>query len=183
MINSLPIQWRLTLFNASAIGAILVVLGFTLCVLLRGALLSGVENTARSRAVTAAQSIRTGDYLSSDDVEHLTLDGVFVIIRDGKGKVLSRTVKLTSRNGDGDAVWRQALKTGAPAEGTVKLSSETPDYVYAIPVNPPGGTTRVVEAGKSYETTQQTIGTLITVLIIGISVAFVLSVGGAYLLA
>ena len=183
MINSLPIQWRLTLFNASAIGAILVLLGFMLFVLLRGALLSGVENTARSRAVTAAQSIRTGDYLSPDDVEHLTLDGVFVIIRDGKGKVLSRTVKLTSRNGDGDAVWRQALKTGAPAEGTVKLSSETPDYVYAIPVNPPGGTTRVVEAGKSYETAQQTIESLITVMIIGISVAFVLSVGGAYLLA
>jgi hypothetical protein len=46
----LPIRWRLTLFIALAIGAILLVLGVALFILLSEALLSTVEDTAESRA-------------------------------------------------------------------------------------------------------------------------------------
>jgi signal transduction histidine kinase len=54
----LPIRWRLTLFIALAIGAILLALGLTLYFLLRGALLSGVEDTVQNRAVTAAREVQ-----------------------------------------------------------------------------------------------------------------------------
>ena len=42
----MPIRWRLTLFIALAIGAILLGLGVALFFLLREALLSNVEQTA-----------------------------------------------------------------------------------------------------------------------------------------
>ncbi|MGI9049747.1 MAG: sensor histidine kinase [Rubrobacteraceae bacterium] len=183
MIRSLPVHWRLTLFNALAIGLILMALGFTLFFLLRQALLSSVEDSARSRALTAAHSIRAGDYPNQDDIERLTLDGVFVIIRDGEGKVLSRTVKLAVQKGHGDTAWKEALKSGDPTGGTVNLSSGAPEYVYAVPVTSPGGAPRVVEAGKSYETAQEAIDTFAIVLIFSILAAFALSLGGAYILA
>jgi hypothetical protein len=71
----LPIRWRLTLFIALVIGAILLVLGLTLFLLLRGALLSGTEDTVRSRAVIAARDVEVGEELDKGDDE-LTLDGV-----------------------------------------------------------------------------------------------------------
>jgi hypothetical protein len=49
---SLPIRWRLTLFNALVIGAILLALGLSLYLLLREALLSNVENTALAVALS-----------------------------------------------------------------------------------------------------------------------------------
>ena len=181
MARFLPIQWRLTLFNALAIGAILLVLGFALFFLLRGALLSGVENTARDRALTAAQTVRSGDVLSQDDLERLTLDGVFVLIRDGKGKVVSKTVNLAARNND--AVWKKALASGRATGGRADLSTAAPDYVYAVPVSLPGGERRVVEAGKPYEAVSATIENLATILTTGILVALLVSTIGAYLLA
>lgn len=181
MAKSLPIQWRLTLFNALAIGAILLVLGFALFFFLRGALLAGVENTARGRAVTAARTIRSGDALSQDDLERLTLDGVFVLIRDEQGKVVSKTVNLASRNND--TIWRKALVSGRATGGTASLSTAAPDYVYAVPVRLPGGARRVVEAGKPYKTASATIKILATILATGILIALVVSTIGAYLLA
>ncbi len=75
----MPIRWRLTLFIALAIGAILLILGVALFFLLRDALLSNVENTTRQRAENAAGSIREGAPLDREDTEELSLDGVFVI--------------------------------------------------------------------------------------------------------
>jgi len=179
----LPIRWRLTLFIALAIGAILLVLGVALFFLLRDALLSNVEETAEGRAVSAARSIRSGETLHADDVEELALDGVFVIIRDGEGRVLEETVNLPSEGGDEDPVWRTALDTGEPASGTVEFSGDEPDYIYAVPVNPPQERARVVEAGKSYESALEGAQAIGAILAAGIGVAFVLSIGGAYLLA
>jgi two-component system, OmpR family, sensor kinase len=176
-----PIRWRLTLYIALAIGAILLILGFVLFFLLRDALLSNVENTTRQRAENAASSIREGESLDDDDIEELTLDGVFVIVRDETGGVLTETVDLPK--GGGDPVSRRALDTGEPASGTVQFSGEEPTYVYAVPVNPEDGRARVVEAGKSYEAAQEGIETLGAILAAGIGAAFVLSIGGAYLLA
>jgi two-component system OmpR family sensor kinase len=177
-----PIRWRLTLFIALAIGAILLILGVALFFLLRDALLSNVENTTRQRAENAAGSIREGETLDGDDIEELTLDGVFVIVRDGKGRVLTETIDLPN-GGGGDPVWRRALDTGEPASGTVLFSGEEPTYVYAVPVDPPDGHARVVEAGKSYEAAQEGIESLGAILAAGIGAAFILSIGGAYLLA
>src|ERR671921_522392 len=82
---SLPIRWRLTLFNALVIGAILLALGFSLYLLLREALLSNVEDTARGRAVAAANVLESGGDILGEDAEHLTADGVFLVARDARG--------------------------------------------------------------------------------------------------
>jgi two-component system, OmpR family, sensor kinase len=177
-----PIRWRLTLYIALSIGAILLILGFALFFLLRDALLSSVENTTRQRAESAASSIREGEALEHDDIEELTLDGVFVIIRDETGGVLTETVDIP-KEGGGDPVSRRVLDTGEPASGTVQLSGDEPTYVYAVPVNPAEGRARVVEAGKSYEAAQEGIEALGAILAAGIGAAFVFSIGGAYLLA
>jgi len=52
-----------------------------------------------------------------------------------------------------------------------------------VPVDAPEGGVRVVEAGKSYEAAQESIEVLGAILAAGIGVAFVLSIGGSYLLA
>ncbi len=179
----MSIRWRLTLFNALAIGLILLLLGLALFFLLRSALLSNVENTVRSRAATAARTVESGDALSQEDTEQLTLDGVFVIVRDEQGRVLTQTVNLSTDNGARDPVWREALDVGEPIAGTAELSREVPDYVYAIPVDPPRGQARVVEAGKSYESAEETLEVFGTVLVVGIGTAFLLSIAGAYFLA
>jgi len=179
----LPIRWRLTLFIALAIGTILLVLGLALFFLLRDALLSNVEDTAKGRAVNAARSIRSGEELERDDIEELTLDGVFVIVRDGEGRVLTETVDLPSNGGAGDPIWRRALDSGEPASGTSEFSGQEPAYIYAVPVDPPRGRARVVEAGKSYEPALEGVEAIGAILAAGIGVAFLLSIGGAYLLA
>lgn len=187
----MPIRWRLTIFNALVIGIILVALGFALFFLLRQSLLSSVEDTARNRAIAAARSVANGTAFEKEDgktvfdnehVGKLTLDGVFIIVRDAKGNVITQTIKLTPKNEARDRVWRLALRSGKPAHGTVDLSGDSSDYVYAVPVDT-GGRTRVVEAGKSYEPAQENIASMAWLLVVGILVAFLLSSGGAYWLA
>ncbi len=181
----MPIRWRLTLFNALIIGAILLALGLSLFLLLRGALLSDVEDTARSRAVAAARALESGEDVlnDEDDVGQLTTDGVFLVVRDARGRVLDRTTNLSAGEETRDPVWERALASGNPQGGTAELSSEEPDYVYAVPIDPPVGPARVVEAGKSYDSVEDTLETFATVLVLGGLLAFLLSVGGAYLLA
>ena len=178
----MSIRWRLTLFIALAIGVILLILGVALFFLVRGALLSNVENTTRQRAENAAGTIREGEVLDGDDIEELTLDGVFVIVRDERGGVLTETIDLPKDDG-WDPVWRRALASGKHASGTVLFSGEERTYVYAIPVNPEKGRARVVEAGKSYEAAQEGVESLAAILAAGIGAAFVFSICGAYLLA
>ena len=179
----MPIRWRLTVFNALAIGAILLLLGFALFFLLREALLANVESTARDRAQSAAKTIQSGDALSPDDVEQLTLDGVFVIVRNRQGRVLDHTVNLGAGEKARDSIWRKALSSKKAASGTADLSNGAPDYVYAVPVNLPNGRVRVVEAGKSYQGAQQTIEDVTTILAAVLGGALLLSIGGAYFLA
>lgn len=176
----MPIRWRLTLFNALVIGGILVLLGLTLFFLLRGVLFSGIENTAQDRAVALAREVESGERPEQDDAAELDQDGVFFVVRDGRGRILTQTANL---DGQEDPVWERALRSGQPEGGTATISPEGPDYVYAVPVSPAFGPARVVEAGKSYEPAQETIQTFAGVLIGGILAAFLVSVGGAYLLA
>jgi two-component system, OmpR family, sensor kinase len=179
----LPIRWRLTLFIALAIGAILLVLGLTLFFLLRGALLSGVEDTVENRAVTTARDVEAGEDLDEEDADEFTLDGVFIVVRDERGRIVDQTVDLRSAVEMEDPVWRRALESGRPEGGAAELSPEGSDYVYAVPVDPPQGAASVVEAGKSYEAAEEALETFGTVLVAGIGAAFLLSIGGAYLLA
>ena len=53
----MPIRWRLTLFIALVIGAILLLLGIALYFMNRSALLANIEDTARSRATAAARTL------------------------------------------------------------------------------------------------------------------------------
>jgi two-component system OmpR family sensor kinase len=180
----LPIRWRLTLFIALVIGVILLLLGLALFFLLRDALLSNVEDTAQSRALSAARTIESGEDLDEEDIEQLTLDGTFVIVRDGSGEILGQTINLPSdEEEDSDPVWRRVTDSGDAASGTAELSREAPDYVYAVPVSTPDGRALVVEAGKSYASAEETIEVVQTGLAAGIGVAFLLSIGGAYFLA
>ena len=179
----MPIRWRLTLFNALVIGAVLLALGLALFLLLRGALLSGIEEDARDRALAAAQTVESGEGLATDEAERLSLGGVFVVVRDGQGQVLDQTVSSVPRQEIRDPVWSEALETGQSVGGTASYSPSAPDYVYAVPVNPPEGSARVVEAGRSYEPATETLETFAVVLIGAILVAVLLSVAGAYLLA
>jgi two-component system OmpR family sensor kinase len=180
----LPIRWRLTLFNALIIGVILVALGLSLFLLLREALLSGVEDTARARAFAAARAVESGeDPLSGDDAEDLTADGVFLIVRDARGRIIDQTTNFSPKQEIHDPVWERALASGDPVGGTAELTSEDADYVYAVPVELAEGRARVVEAGKSYDSVGDALEAFTTVLVVGGLLAFLLSVGGAYLLA
>jgi two-component system, OmpR family, sensor kinase len=179
----LPIRWRLTLFNALIIGVILLALGLSLFLLLREALLSDVEDTVRSRAFAAARALESGEDVLSDDVEQLTADGVFLVVRDTQGRVLHQTTNFSTDEEISDNVWKRTLASGNPVGGTAELSSEGPDYVYAVPVNPPAGPAQVVEVGKSYDSVEDALEAFTTVLVLGGLLAFLLSVGGAYLLA
>ena len=178
----MPIRWRLTLYIALVIGAILLTLGLALYFLSRNVLLSGVEDTARSRATAAASTIESGEGLSQAYVEQLSLDGVVVIVRDGDGGVLQR-VNLPASGRIDSTVWRESIRTGSPASGTAMLSGDDPYYVYAVPVDPPEEPARVVEAARPYEPAQDALEGFGTVLVAGIGAAIVLSIGGAYLLA
>jgi len=167
------------LFNALAIGAILLVSSLALFFLLRGSLFSGLEDTVRSRAVTAAREVEAGEELDTGDDE-LTLDGVFIVVRDEQGRVLSRTAKLA---GAEDPVWRRALASGRAEGGAAGLSGGGSDYVYAVPVSPADGAARVVEAGKSYEDVQEVLDTFAGLLTLVVLAALLLSGVGAYLMA
>ena len=179
----MPIRWRLTLFIALAIGAILLVLGVALFFFLRAALLSYVEETARMRAIHAAKTISAEDSLEKEDVSEYTLDGVFVIVRDGKGGVLPETVNIQPKDAAKDHVWQEALADGDPASGRAEITGDDPYYIYAVPVDPAHGDARVVEAGKSFEAALDGVQAVGVILAAGIGVAFLLSIGGAYLLA
>lgn len=211
----MPIRWRLTAFNVLVIGTILMVLGVSGFFLLREAMRSEVEDTVRDSALTAARTVGAGNALSKGDVEQLTLEGVFVTVRDGDGRVLFKTVDLTPEVGTDGPFWRRAIEGGEPAGGTVELSSEGQGYVYAVPIETAGseathregpsvvsarpsasgngradativtpyGAARVIEAGKSYGSAAATLRTLGVVLFAGVLAVFVLSAGGAYLLA
>ena len=179
----MPIRWRLTFFNALSIGAILVMLGISLFLLLRSALLSEVEDTTRDRALAAAEAVEAGEGLDPEEGERLSLGGVFVIVRDSQGQILDQTASSVPYEEIRDPIWAQALETDRPADGTADYSPSAPDYVYAVPVNPSKGPARVVEAGKSYEPVKETLAVFGTVLAAGIGAAFLFSIGGAYLLA
>ena len=179
----MPIRWRLTIFNALVIGAVLLALGLALFLLLRSALLAGIEEDARDRALAAAQTVESGEDLDPDEAERLSLGGVFIVIRDGQGRILDQTVSSVPRQEIQDPIWSQALDLEQPTGGAASYSPSAPDYVYAVPVNPPSGSARVVEAGRPYEPATETLKTFAAVLIGAILVAVLLSVGGAYLLA
>jgi signal transduction histidine kinase len=179
----LPIRSRLTLFNALAIGVILLVLGVALFFFVREALLSRVEDTVSSRALAAAETVNSGETLDQNEMEQLSLDGVFVIVRDGDGKILTQTIDLPTSVEDLDTLWNQVLESGQSQGETIEIAEDTPAYLYAVPVGPTDGSARVVEAGQSYEGVHRTLETFGTVLVFVILGAFLLSVIGAYLLA
>jgi len=126
----------------------------------------------------------TDDWFEEDDVEALTVTGVFAVVRDAEGRVLARSVESRGDEGTRKPIWREALESGRPAGGTAVLSGGgAAGYVYAVPVSPDQGTARVVETSRSYESAEQAVGTLTNVLVGAALAAFLLSVGGAYLLA
>jgi signal transduction histidine kinase len=179
----LPIRWRLTLFNALTIGAILLVSGIALFFFVREALLSGVEEAARNGALAVARTVESGRAVDEDELGSPTLEGVFVVVRDENGRVLARSFDLPARTRDADSVWRQALRSNGSTEGTVQIAEDSPAYVYAVPVDPGSGPARVVEAGQSYESVHRTLETFATVLVFVVLGAVLLSLVGAYLLA
>lgn len=180
----MPIRWRLTVYNALSIGLILVALGLSLFLLLREAALSEVENGVRDRALAAARTVESGGELAVGEAERLSLGDEFVVVRDGRGGILDPLwLRDVPREEIEDPLWSRALETGRPAGGEADYSPTAPDYVYAVPVDPPEGPARVVEAGRSYESVADILGASAALLTGAVIIALVLSVGGAYLLA
>jgi signal transduction histidine kinase len=133
----MPIRWRLTIFNALVIATILTLLGVSVFLLVRDALLSGVEYTVRERAASVARTIETGQTLSASDVDRLTLEGVFVVVRDRDGEILARTVQTGPAGDSDERLWRGTAARGEPVEGRLEVSPGERGYVYALPVDPP----------------------------------------------
>jgi hypothetical protein len=128
-----PIRWRLTIFNALVIGSILLALGFALFFLLRGTLLSSVGETARDRADVAAKEINSGEGLDEDDgrleldeglKRGLTLDSVFIVVRDGRGRIIAQTGNPLTTGGhrisSGARRWRQEKRRTASSHSRNK---------------------------------------------------------------
>jgi two-component system, OmpR family, sensor kinase len=187
-----PIRWRLTIFNALVIGGILLALGCALFFLLREELFSSVKDAARNRAVAAAKQIDSGEGLDDEKgglvldeglKEGLTHDGVFIVVRNGRGNIITQARKPSNNGKVHDELWRLVLKTGKPENDTFTFRDEGRAYVYAVPVRPPEQPARIVEVGKFYETTQEIVDRMALVLASGVGVAFLVSVVGAYLLA
>src|SRR5919112_2573241 len=186
----MPIRWRLTLFIALAMGMILLVLSLTLYLLNRNALLKGVEESAEHGAMAVADTIEAGEALSSapDDDDQLVLDEVNVIIRDKDGGILKRE-GLQAVNSADDNVWPKALKKKKAVRGKAVFAGDNFYYVVALPVDPPNspkrviGEARVVESLKSYDEAEESLETFRTLLATSIVAAFLLSIGGSYLLA
>ena len=63
---------------------------------------------------------------------------------------------------------RRALRTGKPAAGLARRPRDGGDdytqFLYAVPVDPPSGPARVVEAGKSYGNAERTMVMFLAVL-------------------
>lgn len=181
----MPIRWRLTVYNALSIGLILVVLGVSVFLLLRDAALSEVEDSARERALAAARAVEAGGKLAVGEAERSSLGDEFVVVRDGRGEILDPSfLRSVPQRDIEDPLWSRALETGEPIGGEADYSpAPAPDYVYAVPVNPPDGEARVVEAGRSYQAATDTLGAFAALLAGAVLAAVALSVGGAYLLA
>src|SRR5919112_4988351 len=128
----MPVRRRLTIFNALVIATILTLLGVSVFLLVRDALLSGVEYTVRERAASVARTIETGQTLSASDVDRLTLEGVFVVVRDRDGRILARTVETGPAGDSGEGLWRNAVADGKPVEGRLEVSPGERGYVYAV---------------------------------------------------
>ena len=168
----MPIRWRLTVYNAFSIGAILVALGLASFLLLRDAALSDVEDDVRSRALAAARTVESGGKLPPDEAERSSLGDEFLIVRDGRGRVLDPDwLRTSSRIEIEDPLWTRALRTGEPVGGEADYSPQAPDYVYAVPVDPPEGQARVVEAGRSYGSVTETLGAFALLLVGAVLVA------------
>lgn len=180
----MPIRWRLTVYNALSIGLILAVLGFAMFLLLREAAFTEVEESVRDRALSAARTVESVGELPGGEAERLSLGDEFVVVRDGQGRILDPSwLRSVSEKRIEDPLWKQALKTGRPIGGEADYSPAAPDYVYAVPVDPPGGEARVVEAGRAYETVAGSLGASALLLAAAVLGALALSVSGAYFLA
>jgi signal transduction histidine kinase len=185
----LPIRWRLTLFIALVIGVILLVLAFALYFLSRDALLDSIKETVQSRATAIAQLIEDGEPLNSEaDAEaadpKLLEDGVALIVRDESGDPLLKYNLPPKGKAHDGPVWRRAVRSEGQASGSnVELAADNPYYVHAVAVDPPKGPARVVVTGKTYEWGEDALEVFGTVIAVGFGAAFLLSIGGAYLLA
>jgi signal transduction histidine kinase len=187
-----PIRWRLTIFNALVIGVILLALGCALFFLLREELFSSVKDTASKQALAAAKQIESGEGLDDEKgglvldeglKEGVAHDGVFIVVRNGRGNIITQALRPSNNGKVHDELWHRVLKTGKPEDDTLTFREEDRAYVYAVPVSPPEQPARIVEVGKFYEPTQEIVDRMALVLASGVGVAFLLSVVGAYLLA
>ena len=182
----MPIRWRLTLFIALAIGVILLALGLTLYLLIRGTLHKDVEDTAKNRAEAVAQVFEGGDNLSmapNDDDQILFDASDAVIVRGNNGKVIDMFNLPAGTSAADFNVWRKALKNGQHASDKRVRLGDNDYYISSVAMDPSARPARVVEFAKSYNETEEILEIFGTVLAFAIGAAFLLSIGGAYQLA
>ena len=179
----MSIRWRLTIFHLVVILLIAAVLIAILTVVSIRGVQTSVRETARARAVEAVQLLEQGVAPTDAALSELTEGNVYLLIRDGEGRVVAEVgIPSSDINAvsevDREAVW-QDVRAG---EQSIQRSPAEM-YVYAAPVASRDSGARVVEAWKSYDDFGGSIIPFATVVVIGVPVGLFLAITGSYLLA
>lgn len=162
----LSIRWRLTIFHAVTLSAIVIGLSIALIALVGVNVQESVRETARSRANEAARIIAASGGLSAADLDRLTDDHVAINAFDGSGQAVISAGEPGPLVADSSSsLWRDLSRSPDAAgkeldpidqEGnqfTGMLRDErTSYYLYAVPVPPNSAGISAVVTAMSYDT-------------------------------
>lgn len=179
----LPIRWRLTIFHAVAIlGIATVLLALLLAAMIRGVTAS-VQDITEARALQVAGQLEAGPPPDPRALATLARGDVYIVVRDGEGRVLAESDQPTPGieafgPAERAAIWREALAAGRPAS---RRAHEL--YAYAVPLDTGYSAARVVEAWKSYDREAETFVPFARAVPFAVPLGAVLAILGSYFLA
>src|SRR5262245_5556010 len=108
----LPIRWRLTIFHALAILGIAVVLLVLFFAAVQRGVVASVEDVAEARAAQTVKLLEIGPLPEGSALDQLAQGDVYIVIRDGQGRVLAQTADPTAGIGVFSADVRRAIWRG-----------------------------------------------------------------------
>ena len=142
----MSIRWRLTLFHALTMFVVVAVLTAVLIGVIFIVMHLLVEQPARDSANDTAAFIEAGSELDARELERLSEGGIFLIVRDARGRIVTQSDDVPDTIPTRDqSVWQPALETGFPQEGEADGH-----FIYVVPVIRPDEPLLLVETGKAY---------------------------------
>jgi heavy metal sensor kinase len=181
-MRRLPIRWRLTLWYAGLFATALAVFGGGLYLGLRARLNEAFDEQLTTQTELIASSIRIDDGTPVLPVDPATLDDdLFVRLLDRDG-----AIALESPDELGDvpldpAAVAEAMR-GDTSTTTVPVDGETL-RVQTVPVQDGGGLAGVVQVGLSRDEVDDTLGEVLSLLLLAAPLVLAAAAGGGYLLA